>query len=84
VPILETLAAIAAIMGAAKMTGDAAYNIWGEEEEEPRPSAPYRRSQFMPPPPGAEDQMARFAPQNRQPQSGVSPDIMAYLRKYIR
>ena len=54
------------------------------EEEEPRPYMPYRRSQFMPPPQGTQDPMARYAPQNRQPQSGVSPDIMAYLRKYIR
>ena len=77
------LSAWLGLVAASKMVGDAAYNIWGEEEE-PSPDAPYRRSQFMPLPPGAEDPMARFAPQNRQPQSGISPDIMAMLRKYIR
>ena len=79
------LSAWLGIIAASKMIGDAAHNVWGEEEEEPRPQMPYRRSQFMPAPPRADDdQMARYAPQNRPPQSGVSPDIMAYLRKYIR
>ena len=54
---------------------------WGEEEEPERPvGGPYRGpSQFMP-------QMGgnRYAPQNRSPQSGISPDILAYLRKYVR
>jgi len=28
--------------------------------------------------------MARYAPQNRQPQSGLDPEIMNYLMKYMR
>ena len=28
--------------------------------------------------------MARYAPQNRQPQSGVDPEIMQYLMRYMR
>jgi hypothetical protein len=77
------LTAWLALIAGAKTIGDAAYNVWGDEEEQ-RPQGQYRRSQFMPPPPGAEDQMARYAPENRPVRSGVSPDIMAYLRKYIR
>lgn len=56
---------------------------WGqEEEEEPPVGGPFRGSQFTPRPP--QDTMARFAPQNRAPQSSPSPDILAYLRKYVR
>lgn len=62
--------------------GSAAYNIWGREEEEPGVGGPYRGSQFTPQ--MGQGTMQRYAPQNRPPQSGVSPNIMAYLRKYIR
>jgi len=77
-----TLAAIAAAIQAASMAANTAQNIWGEEEEPQRPGGQYRRSQFMPPPSGADDQMARYAPQNRQPRSD-SP-LMGYLMKFMR
>ena len=51
--------------------------------EAQRFNAPYQRSEYMPNR-DSSDHMARYAPQNRQPQSGVSPDIMAYLRRYVR
>ena len=48
------------------------------------------RTGYMPPPSrfsGAArgpSPMARYAPQNRQPQSGVDPEIMQYLMRYMR
>jgi len=71
------------------------YQVWSENkaEEEAEEQAeeqarlsklqPYRRSEFMP---GAGDggHMARYAPGNRPMQSGVSPNVMDYLRKYVR
>jgi len=71
--------------------GFGAYNVKSEmdaeaqaeaQAETQRPREPYQRSTFMPQ--QGQDPMARYAPQNRQRQSGVSPDIMAYLRRYVR
>ena len=57
---------------------------WGEEPEEPGVGGrgTYRPSRFLPQ--EKERPVTRYAPQNRPPQSGISPDIMAYLRKYVR
>jgi len=84
VPLFATLAAIAAIIAGTKAVGDAAYNVWGkDDEEEGLDGSGYRRSQYMPEPRGP-GPTARYAPQNRQPQSGVDPNIMSYLQKYMR
>ena len=85
-PILETLGLIGALLAGTSAAGNAAYNIWGPDEEPPRPNAPYRPSRFLPDFTGGGQnrQMQGYAPQNRQMRSGPSPEIMAYLRKFIR
>ena len=71
--------------GAEGMAGDA----MSPSDEEIANAQP-KRTGFMPQPsrflaanrePGP---MARYAPQNRQPQSGLDPEIMNYLMKYMR
>ena len=75
----QALAAMLTAGSAATSSGTSVYDRM-QEPEEPGVGGPYRGpSQFMP-------QMGgnRYAPQNRSPQSGISPDILAYLRKYVR
>lgn len=55
------------------------FGLGEEEPEDPGVGGQYRPSRFLPQP-----RPNPYAPQSRPPQSGVSPDIMAYLRKYIR
>ena len=74
----QALAAMLTASAAATSIGTSVYDRM-QEPEEPGMSGQYRPSRFLPQPP-----VNRYAPQNRQPQSSVSPDIMAYLRKYIR
>jgi len=53
-----------------------------EEQARAAMRKPYQRSSFMPQP--GQGPAARYAPQNRQMQSGVDPDVMQFLMKYMR
>ena len=45
---------------------------------------PYRRSQFMPDESQDYSPMARYSPRNRQPSSGIDPQILAHLRRFTQ
>ena len=70
------------LAGSAGAPSDDELREMNEQQARAAMRRPYQRSSFMPE--RGSSPMARYAPQSRQPQSGVSPDILAYLRKYIR
>ena len=94
-PVAAGLSAAAAgtIAGGASMGLSGAEGLAGSASapsDEEIANAQPKRTGFMPQPsrfsaanrePGP---MARYAPQNRQPQSGLDPEIMSYLMRYMR
>ncbi len=49
-----------------------------------RLNQPYRRSEYMPDQSEGYSPMARYSPRNRQPSSGVDPQLMQYLRQFTQ
>jgi len=70
------------VVGSATAPSDDEIRAANEEQARAAMRKPYQRSSFMPEP--GQGPMARYAPQNRQMQSGVDPDVMQFLMKYMR